>query len=166
MYSIMKYPSETGELTLCAEGSRIRGLWIEGQKRFMAGVDENDVVYRENSILLRAAEWLERYFAGEKPSGRELEFCPAGSRFEACIREVLLDIPYGETMTYSGLARELCRRCGFSPNCCRAAGTALGKNPVSIIIPCHRILASSGPGGYAAGTDKKLFLLRHEGVKV
>ena len=166
MYNIIKYPSKIGELTLCADGSRIRGLWTEGQKRFMAGIDECDVMYRDNSVLLMAADWLERYFAGEKPRGRELPFCPAAGRFEAGIREVLLDIPYGETMTYSELARELHRRFGFSPNCCRAAGTALGKNPVSIIIPCHRILARSGPGGYAAGTDKKLFLLRHEGVKI
>ena len=158
---LKKYQSTIGVLTLGAEGEKLCGLWIEGQKNFMAGSEQG--VFGNCKAIELAENWLNSYFAGEKPCGRELCLCPAESKFAAALREVLLDIPYGESRSYAQIAKEM-EKFGYSPKCYRAVGSALGKNPISIVVPCHRVLSASGLGGYAGGLDIKKWLLRHEKI--
>lgn len=153
------YDSPLGQLTLASDGEAIIGLWIEGQKYFAAGIPTNLPVRDDLPVFLQARDWLDRYFAGKRPAASELPLAPQGSAFRQSVWEILCQIPYGHTVTYGEIAKRLCCKSA------QAVGGAVGHNPVSIIIPCHRVLgADRGLTGYAGGTDKKIWLLRHEGA--
>jgi methylated-DNA-[protein]-cysteine S-methyltransferase len=108
--------------------------------------------------------WLDRYFSGGKPDPRELPLLPEGSPFRKVIWQLLLTIPYGETRTYGDLAREAAAVLGKENMSAQAVGGAVGANPISVIIPCHRVIAAGGKlGGFGWGPDAKKWLLRHEG---
>ena len=158
-----KYPSPAGELLMAADSRGIRGLWFTGQKYYAAGLPE-DVICDEGFPLLREGfGWLDRYFAGERPSPRELKLAPAGTPFRLAVWQRLLDIPYGETVSYGELARDIAAAAGYSAMSARAVGGAVGHNPISVIIPCHRVVGADGSlTGYAGGTEIKRFLLEHE----
>ncbi len=163
-----EYPSPLGKLILCGDGEALTGLWIEGQKYFGGGVTGEMVPGTEVPALKRAKEWLDRYFAGEDPerSMAPLSLSPAGSEFRQAVWKLLRGIPRGQVTTYGALARTLARQTGkkVSP---QAVGGAVGHNPISIIIPCHRVVGTDGGlTGYAGGLEKKLWLLRREGVKI
>ena len=162
MYQTTTYASPVGELTLASDGTALTGLWLEGQKHFGGSSGEALVPGGADLPVFQAARaWLDRYFAGEKPSPLELSLAPAGTPFQRAVWERLQAIPYGTVTTYGALARELG---GASP---RAVGSAVGRNPISIIIPCHRVVgADGGLTGYAGGLGRKLWLLRHEGADV
>ena len=154
-----QYESPLGPLTLVSDGEAIIGLWIEGQKYFAAGIPTNLPVCDDLPVFLQARDWLDRYFAGERPEVHELPLAPQGSAFRQSVWEILCQIPYGHTVTYGEIAKRL------SCKSAQAVGGAVGHNPISIIIPCHRVLgADRGLTGYAGGTDKKIWLLRHEGA--
>ena len=150
------YPSPLGPLTLASDGCALTGLWLAGQKYF--GGDALQWETREDvPIFTEARLWLDAYFAGEQPDPEELPLAPTGTAFRQAVWQQLLRIPYGETVTYGDLAARL--GCG-SP---RAVGGAVGRNPISIIIPCHRVLGADGSlTGYAGGTECKRWLLAHE----
>ena len=153
------YDSPIGQLTLASDGEAIIGLWIEGQKYFAAGIPTNLPVCDDLPVFLQARDWLDRYFAGECPKAAELPLAPQGSAFRQSVWTSLCQIPYGHTVTYGEIAKRL------SCKSAQAVGGAVGHNPISIIIPCHRVLrADRGLTGYAGGTDKKIWLLRHEGA--
>ena len=153
------YDSPLGPLTLVSDGEAITGLWIEGQKYFAAGIPTNLPVRDDLPVFLKASDWLDRYFAGERPAIGELPLAPQGSAFRQSVWAMLCQIPYGHTVTYGEIAKRL------SCKSAQAVGGAVGHNPISIIIPCHRVLgADRGLTGYAGGTDKKIWLLRHEGA--
>ena len=158
MFYAANYPSPVGRITLASDGEALVGLWIEGQKYFASTAGE--MMFKEDlPVFNKAKLWLDRYFAGEKPASAELPLAPAGGEFRQRVWKALLDIPYGETMSYG----EIARRLGNSS--ARAVGGAVGHNPISIIIPCHRVIGSNGSlTGYAGGIDKKVFLLEREGV--
>ena len=159
MAQVMWYSSPLGRILLAAEGEALTGLWFEGQRYFARGLGE-DREERETPVLRRGAEWLDRYFAGEKPEPC-LPLAPAGTAFQRAVWELLLEIPYGETTTYGALAAELARR--GRPSSPRAVGGAVGRNPISILIPCHRVLGRNGAlTGYAAGEERKKRLLALE----
>ena len=144
-----------GRLTLAAAGGCLAGLWLPGQKYYMAGAGEY-VPGEDAAPLPLARLWLEAYFAGERPCPNELPLAPRGTAFQRRVWQALLDIPYGRTVTYGDLARQL----GSSA---RAVGGAVGKNPISILIPCHRVVGSGGSlTGYSGGLDNKRFLLALE----
>ncbi len=149
--------SPVGVLTLLAEEDALLGLWIAGQK--FHGSALLQAARRGNCPALRAAEdWLARYFAGQAPDPWALSLRPAGTAFQRRVWEALRRIPYGATRSYGDLAREL----GTSP---RAVGAAAGRNPISILIPCHRLMGADGNlTGYAGGLAVKEALLRLEGV--
>ncbi len=148
------YDSPVGRLTLRAEAGRLTGLWLEGQKYF--GASSKIVESREEPVLLQAAAWLDRYFAGLRPEPRELPLAPAGTVFQRAVWEMLCDIPYGRRTTYGALAKAL-------NTSARAVGGAVARNPISIIIPCHRVVGADGSlTGYAGGTDRKRWLLQWE----
>ncbi len=157
-FYLTEYSSPVGRLTLACAGGALTGLWIEGQRYFARTLPNGAAAGGSSGTLAQAAGWLDRYFAGERPSPFELYLLPRGSAFQRAVWRLLLDVPYGETTTYGAWAARL----GTSP---RAVGSAVGRNPISIIIPCHRALGAGGRlTGYAGGTDKKLWLLRHEGA--
>ena len=162
MYQTTTYASPVGELTLASDGAALTGLWLEGQKHFGGTTGQELAPGQPDLPVFQAARaWLDRYFAGEKPSSLELPLAPAGTPFQRAVWEKLQAIPCGVVTTYGTLARELG---GSSP---RAVGSAVGRNPISIIIPCHRVVgADGGLTGYAGGLERKLWLLRHEGADV
>jgi len=164
MYCSVRYASPVGELTLCAHGDALAGLWLEGQKYFGGTISEK-MVPGDAPVLDLARDWLDRYFAGARPSSHELPLAPAGSGFRQLVWELLADIPYGQTITYGELARRTAAKLGRPSMSAQAVGGAAGHNPISIIIPCHRLVGADGsPTGYAGGIEKKLWLLHHEGL--
>ena len=109
--------------------------------------------------------WLDRYFAAERPDTRELPLAPAGTEFRRAVWALLLDIPYGSVTTYGRLAEEYERVSGHKTSP-RAVGSAVGHNPISIIIPCHRVVGADGSlTGYAGGVENKRLLLELEGIR-
>ncbi|HCT17152.1 MAG TPA: cysteine methyltransferase [Ruminococcaceae bacterium] len=160
-----EYNSDLGTLTLAADGNKLIGLWIEGQKYFLSTIGEAVTRDDNNTAIVKAKSWLDRYFRGERPSISELELAPSGSEFRRAVWKILCGIPYGEVITYGEIAKEIARQNGLSSMSAQAVGNAVGHNPISIIIPCHRVVGTNGSlTGYAGGIDKKIYLLRHEGV--
>ena len=158
MYETMQYASPVGVLTLAGEGEKLVGLWIEGQKYFGAGLELRAA--GALPALERAANGLDQYFAGERPDPAELPLAPIGTPFQRAVWKQLCEIPYGETISYGELARRV-------QSSARAVGSAVGKNPISIIVPCHRVVGTDGGlTGYAGGVERKRWLLMHEGVEL
>ena len=160
-----QYPSPLGALTLACDGQNITGLWLENQKYF-GGPHPGELTPGQDLPVLDAARaWLDRYFAGDRPSPKELPLAPAGSPFRRAVWSLLLEIPWGSVTTYGDLARQVCQRLGRPAIPARAVGGAVGHNPVSIIIPCHRVVGADGSlTGYAGGLPAKKWLLDHEGA--
>ena len=181
--TLATYGSPIGRLTLAARGGSLVGLWVVGQRFFgcPVGIDEavassaldltspvsRDSVRAEPKwdeadarVLRAAASWLDDYFAGKAPSPAAVPLAPAGTDFQKRVWEAMDAIPYGATRTYGHLAVTL-RGAGI-PASAQAVGGAVGRNPLLLIRPCHRVVAASGPGGYAAGEHAKAWLLAHE----
>lgn len=162
-----EYPSPLGNLTLAGDGRGLAGLWLEGQKYFGGTVSGELVPGDELPVFDDARAWLDRYFAGERPDPLEVPLAPQGGPFRQTVWALLREIPYGETTTYGRLAQEAAKRLGRETMSAQAVGGAVGHNPISILIPCHRVVGSGGSlTGYAGGIEKKLWLLRHEGADV
>ena len=163
MTYLAPYLSPLGPITLASDGESLTGLWFDGQKYDRAslhGAIAVDAPLPE--VLVEACHWLDLYFAGEVP-----DFVPKlrveGSPFRQSVAEVMLTIPYGGTMTYGEIGRLLAARMGRPSMSAQAVGGAVGHNPISLIIPCHRVVGSTGSlTGYAGGLDRKAWLLRHE----
>ena len=154
------YRSPFGDLTLTSDGSHLTGLYIEGQRYYpdmSTAMERNDLIVFDLAFC-----WLDEYFSGKKPSLREIPLNPEGTPFRRAVWKKLMEIPYGETTTYGELARRLNEGEGRN-TCARAVGNAVGHNPISIIIPCHRVVgADGGLTGYAGGLDVKRKLLALE----
>ena len=151
-----RYTSPLGPLTLGSDGKSLTGLWLEGQKHFPD--IGSHIAATDLPVFAVAEQWLKDYFCGLRPDPKVLPLSPAGSAFQRSVWALLAEIPYGETVTYG----ELGMRLGSSA---RAVGGAVGRNPLSIILPCHRVLGTGSKlTGYAGGIDKKIWLLRHEGA--
>ena len=161
MYFTYLYSSPLGEITLASDGERITGLWFAGQKYFAQGLT-GEQIQRELTIFRRTAAWLDSYFAGENPGSIPPLFL-TGSPFRLAVWEILQQIPYGRTITYGEVSRQAAARLGRKTMSAQAVGGAVGHNPVSILVPCHRVVGSSGSlTGYAGGIEKKLALLKLE----
>ena len=155
------FASPLGEILLVSDGETLCGLYFEGQKYFpeLSEAMEDPSLPVFNS----ARAWLERYFAGEKP-GIDLPLRAAGTAFQRAVWDQLAEIPYGATVTYGELADKLAARRG-RPCSARAVGAAVGRNPISVIVPCHRVLGADGSlTGYAGGLARKRALLQTEGI--
>lgn len=161
MTEIRYYTSPLGPMLIESEDEAITGLWFIGQKYFPEAHISAPPTAPVPLVLLRAEAWLERYFAGERPSPFELELDPRGSEFRRRVWEILLTIPYGETASYGDIAQNL-KQQGIKASA-QAVGGAIGHNPISIIIPCHRVIGADGSlTGYAGGLERKTALLLHE----
>ena len=174
-YFSTQYPSPIGEIILCATDSALTGLWIEGQRHFMKTTGNISLQSAENkftedaeqAILIRARMWLDAYFTGQKPSAAEIPLAPAGSEFQRQVWKLLCKIPYGTVTTYGTLAKEIARLANRKSMSAQAIGGAVGRNPLSIIIPCHRVIGSNGSlTGYAGGILIKKKLLEFEGADI
>lgn len=165
MYYSTKYTSPVGMMTLAGDDKNIAGLWIQGQKYYGNSVP-GEMEERDGLPVFKLAkDWLDRYFAGDRPDISELPLCPMGSEFRQGIWRILCEIPYGEVITYGQIASKMASRMGKERMSGQAVGGAVGHNPISVIIPCHRVVGSNGSlTGYAGGIDIKIKLLEHEGV--
>ena len=151
------YDSEIGVFTLVSDGENLIQLRMDSSEN--TGNQSDHPVFRQTSL------WLDRYFRGEKPDPFDLPIVLHGTEFQKKVWSILLAIPHGESRTYGSIAREMEALLGVSRMSAQAIGGAVGKNPIAIIVPCHRVLAAGERlGGYAGGTDKKKWLLRHEGI--
>jgi len=165
MYYSTTYASPIGAMTLACDDENLVGLWNEGQKYFGSSLSEAMIPEDNRPIFAATKQWLDRYFAGEKPVSSELPLRPIGSEFRQEVWAILCDIPYGQTITYGEIAKQIARRTNKKSMSSQAIGGAVGHNPISIIIPCHRVVGTNGSlTGYAGGIDKKIQLLQHEGV--
>ena len=162
------YPSPVGLLTLASDGMNLCGLWLEGQKYFGGSIlksASSETLQKELPVFSRTSDWLDRYFSGKKPLPSELPLAPSGGEFRKLVWEFLCEIPYGELTTYGALAKKAAAKLGRSSMSSQAIGGAVGHNPISIIIPCHRVVGSNRSlTGYAGGLDVKRALLKLEGL--
>ena len=159
------YRSPIGDILIASKNDKLIGLWIENQKYYLAGLKE-DIMENDNiEILNKTKNWLDRYFLNERPEINELELEPAGSDFRKSVWKILCKIPYGKVITYNDIAKEIAREKGIETMSAQAVGGAVSHNPISIIIPCHRVVGSNGSlTGYAGGIEKKIKLLELEDV--
>ena len=159
MYYSTTCPSPVGVITLACDGISLVGLWLEGQKYHGDTIPEAMTERGDLPVFDAAKHWLDRYFAGEKPVISELPLAPIGGAFRQGVWGILCEIPYGAVTTYGAIAKRL--GCGSA----QAVGGAVGHNPISIIIPCHRVVGAGGSlTGYAGGVQTKIKLLELEGV--
>lgn len=166
MYYSTVYSSPIGLLTLASNGEQIVGLWVEGQKYFGSRLGELQQ-QDDLPVFSQTRQWLDSYFAGEQPEVSQVPLAPEGSEFRRAIWQILCEIPYGQTTTYGEIARQMAARTGRASMSSQAVGGAVGHNPVSIIIPCHRVVGTNGSlTGYASGLARKIHLLELEGVDV
>ena len=163
MNCIYKYSSPTGSITMASNGTALIGLWFDGQKYFAQTLSES---YEEKllSVFEDTIKWLDIYFSGEIPDFTP-ELSVQSTPFRKAVWDILLTIPYGQTMTYGEIAEILAQQTGKKKMSAKAVGGAVGHNPISIIIPCHRVVGADGRlTGYAGGIDRKRFLLELEGI--
>lgn len=161
------YPSPVGALTLACdgEGSHLVGLWLEGQKYYGQSIAEPMCENAAMPVFRSVEHWLNRYFAGKRPGVSELPLAPIGGAFRQGVWRMLCEIPYGEVVTYGDIAKKMAARMNRETMSSQAVGGAIAHNPISIIIPCHRVVGSNGSlTGYAGGMEAKTKLLALEGV--
>ena len=158
-----KYQSPLDEITIVSNGSAITGLWFAKQKHFDAELGENNA-NSDLPIFTKAMRWLDVYFAGKNPG----EIPPIqldGTPFQLEVWRILQTIPYGEHTTYGEIAKNIAKKRGIAKMSARAVGGAVGRNPISIFVPCHRVVGSNGKlTGYASGIEKKIKLLKLENI--
>ena len=155
-----KYESPVGNLTLVSNGRQLTGLFVDGQ-RYFPDVSKMETK-KDLAVFDATIHWLDAYFEGKSPCGETIPLKPEGTAFRMAVWKLLRAIPYGETTTYGELARKLNETAGMK-TCARAVGNAVGHNPISIIIPCHRVIGvDGGLTGYAGGLDVKRKLLKLE----
>ena len=161
MAYISTYHSPLGGILLAADEAGLTGLWFAGQKYFANTLPEEHIP-QETNILTEAKAWLDVYFSGKAPHFTP-PLHPAGSAFRQAVWQILLQIPYGQTITYGEIARKISKLKNTSHMSAQAVGGAVGHNAISIIIPCHRVIGANGSlTGYAGGIDKKAALLELE----
>ncbi len=161
MTFIQHYDSPLGGILLAADEIGLTGLWFDGQKYFARDLPA-ERVEQNTPVLSEAKRWLDIYFTGREPDFTP-PLHPIGSAFRQEVWNILLQIPYGQTTTYGDIARQLAEKRGLARMSAQAVGGAVGHNEISIIIPCHRVVGTSGSlTGYAGGIDRKVKLLEME----
>ena len=161
---IRRYDSPLGGMLMSGDGEALTGLWFEGQK-YMPAALPPERPERRLPVFEETVRWLDLYFSGGIP-----DFTPAlnlkGTAFRKAVWEILLTVPYGRTITYGEIAERIAGKTGSGRMSAQAVGGAVGHNPVSLIVPCHRVIGADGRlTGYAGGIDRKVRLLRMEQAK-
>lgn len=153
-----EYASPVGLLSVVCSDRAVLGVWIEGQKYFLSKYDASAFIRRKNDIAKLCFDWLDDYFSGKCPAVSSVPLSAHGSDFQKLVWSKLIEIPYGETTTYGAIAKSISPKMSA-----QAVGGAVGHNPVSIIIPCHRVVGANGSlTGYAGGLEIKRKLLEFE----
>ena len=159
------YDTPIGQLLLVSDLDSLKGIWFLGQKYFRSSLKEEARDGDDLSILAQTRAWLDRYLAGDRPEPGELQLVPDGTAFRQEVWKILLEIPYGQTMSYGEIAGLMAQKRGHDQMSARAVGGAVGHNPISIVIPCHRVIGADGSlTGFGGGLPRKTWLLQHEGV--
>ena len=159
-YAKMLYPSPIGTLSLVADEQYLFGIWVQDQIHFERGIETDGIeIVKEHPVLDKVISYLDAYFDGEDQDLSLLPLASIGTDFEKRVWTYLQSIPYGQTVTYGQIAQDL------QVPSAQAIGGAVGRNPWSILVPCHRVLGSGNRlTGYASGVKKKAWLLHHEGA--
>ena len=161
MTAVQHYESPLGEMLLAADESGLTGVWFVGQENFPEEPLE-EAVEQETPVLAETKRWLDIYFSGQKP-GFLPTLHPVGTPFRQEVWKRLCQIPYGETRTYGEIAQQVAENRGLRTMSAQAVGGALAHNPISILIPCHRVMGTDGSlTGYAGGLERKTYLLHLE----
>ncbi len=160
---INHYDSPIGGITLASDGTSLIGLWFDGEK-YLGDILSDDYEEKDLPVFAETGRWLDIYFSGKDPG-----FLPPLSMrttaFRKRVWEIMLQIPFGQTMTYGQIAAQIAKENGVPRMSAQAVGGAVGHNSISLIIPCHRVIGSNGSlTGYAGGIDKKIALLKLEGT--
>ncbi|MGC8492848.1 MAG: methylated-DNA--[protein]-cysteine S-methyltransferase [Syntrophobacteraceae bacterium] len=159
------YPSLLGEITLVSDGENIVGLRLAEDRHFDVPVENCVEANFDLPAFAMAKKWLDAYFSGWKPPISELPIAPAGNEFRQTVWGLLCEIPYGQCTTYGEIAKKTAARLNKKCMASQAVGGAVGHNPISIIIPCHRVIGANGNlTGYGGGISRKIKLLELEGV--
>jgi methylated-DNA-[protein]-cysteine S-methyltransferase len=167
MYFRTTYKTPIGNVTLACDGEakNLVGLWMEGQKYFGGKISETMTEGGDLPIFEKTKNWLDRYFDERRPGIPELPLAPMGGEFRQGVWSILREIPYGQVMTYGDIAKMMAAKMGKASMSSQAVGGAVGRNPISIIIPCHRVVGSNGSlTGFAGGLQTKMKLLELEGA--
>lgn len=150
---------------MASDGQSLTGLWFDGQKYFADNLPEEHIK-RQLPVFMQAAEWLDVYFSGKAPNFTPPLSMEGISPFRKRVWEIMLEIPFGQVSTYGQIAKQIAAETGRNVSA-QAVGGAVGHNSISLIIPCHRVVGTNGSiTGYAGGIDKKLALLKMEGVDI
>jgi methylated-DNA-[protein]-cysteine S-methyltransferase len=150
-----QYQSPLGGIMMASDGKTLIGLWFEGQKYYAEGLSPEHAE-KPLPVFEACERWLELYFNGQAPDFTPA-LAPRGTAFQKRVWDILLTIPYGQTLSYGDIAEKL------GGTSARAVGSAVGRNPISLVIPCHRVLGADGSlTGYAGGIDRKRRLLELE----
>ena len=167
-YYKTKYESPLGNITICCdEDKNIIGLWFKNQKHFACNIDDKITENNDLKVFIQTKDWLNRYFTGKKPNIKEIPIRFIGNDFRKSVWKMLCKIPYGKTVTYGDIAKQIASQKGITKMSAQVVGGAVGHNPISIIVPCHRVVGKNGKlTGYAAGIDKKKKLLELEQVNM
>lgn len=155
------YISPLGEILLVCDEAALTGLWFEGGRFYPSGLAAGR---GETPVFDETKRWLDIYFSGRKP-----EFTPPlnpdGTPFQLAVWRTLLEIPYGETVSYGDIAKQIAAQRGLRQMSAQAVGGAVGRNKISVIIPCHRVMGANGSlTGYGGGLERKAKLLKAEGI--
>ena len=153
--------SPLGDIVLASDGEALTGLWFEGQKHFPSKLLEHACMQRM-PVFAQTENWLKAYFAGRQPAQLP-PLAPQGTAFQCEVWQILREVPYGQTVTYGEIACRLAKKRGIETMSAQAVGGAVGRNPISLMIPCHRVLGVGGSlTGYAGGVARKQALLELE----
>ena len=160
-YSCVTTP--IGNITIASGGEALTGLWFDGQKYDRDGLDSN-CMQGDLPIFEETKEWLSHYFSGQEPKKRPL-LQLSGTPFQQLVAQIMSEIPYGQVVTYGEIATQVSKQLGREHMSAQAIGNAVGHNPISLLIPCHRVVGADGSlTGYAGGVWRKKYLLELEGI--
>jgi len=160
---IRQYQTPIGTLTAISEGTAITDLSFDTPKK-LSYINKNIIPNSDLPVFAELENWLKTYFAGEDP-GRQPLIKAAGTPFQQSVWQIVAGVPYSTLITYGEIARRLARERGIPKMSAQAVGNAMGHNPISLLIPCHRVINSDGSlGGYGSCPDRKIRLLEYEGI--
>lgn len=163
MINTSHYKSPIGDLLIGSKNGKLIGLWIENQKYYLHKINEEIKENNKDTTIKKTKNWLDKYFNNENPNPKELKIKLIGSEFQKLVWNNLLNIPYGQTVTYKEIANKIARQKNIKHMSAQAVGGAISHNPISIIIPCHRVIGTNGELiGYSGGLNKKIELLKIE----
>lgn len=144
IYYYYIYNSPVGKLTIASNEKNVVGLWLDGQKYYMEVLEDKEYQEKETEVIKLAEKWLDKYFNNEKPEIDELPIEFIGSDFRKQIWKILSKIPYGKVITYGDIAKQIAKRKGIRTMSAQAVGGAIAHNPISVIVPCHRVVGANG----------------------